>query len=201
MLIKDAKFIGSFAKVEQCPPPIKPEYAFIGRSNVGKSSLINMLVGRRSLAWTSNTPGKTQTLNYFEVNDSWYLVDLPGYGYAKISQKQRQLWQRLIYTYLEERENLCCVFHLIDARVPPQASDLAFAQKMGEKGVPFVIVFTKIDDRKYQKGIHIEAYKTELLKNWEELPPIFITSAEHKKGRDELLQFINEVNQKFVVPQ
>ncbi len=197
MNITSANFIGSFVKLSQCPAPTLPEYAFIGRSNVGKSSLINMLTGRKSLAKVSVTPGKTQTINHFIINDKWYLVDLPGYGYAKVSKTQRRTWEQFIQNYLVKRDNLQCVFLLIDSRIPPQQSDLEFANWLGERLIPFVIVFTKIDDKKYQPK-NIEVFKAAMLQTWENLPEMLLTSAEKKKGKDELLDFIEEVNKKFV---
>lgn len=197
MEIQSVHFVGSYVSVTQCPTPDKPEYAFIGRSNVGKSSIINMLMERRALARVSNTPGKTQTLNHFLVNQNWYIVDLPGYGYAKISKVQRRKWEQFIRNYLLRRENLQCVFHLIDSRIPPQKKDLEFADWMGEMHIPFVMVFTKIDDRKYNKGSHVDAYNRKMLENWNTLPQQFMTSSRKKLGRDEVLNFIEGVNEQF----
>ncbi|OWY25862.1 YihA family ribosome biogenesis GTP-binding protein [Sphingobacteriales bacterium UPWRP_1] len=196
MIIKTAEFVGSFVKLTQCPPPDKPEYAFIGRSNVGKSSLINMLTGRKGLAKVSVTPGKTQTINHFIINSNWYLVDLPGYGYAKVSKENRKKWEIMIQEYLVKRPNLQCVFLLVDSRIPPQQSDLDFANRLGTAQVPFVIVFTKTDDKKFDVK-NITAFKTAMLQTWETLPDFFITSAEKHRGKDELLFYIEEVNKQF----
>lgn len=199
MLIKNAYYVGSVVNVRDCPPPDRPEYAFIGRSNVGKSSLINLLTGRKALAKVSHTPGKTQTINHFLINDAWYLVDLPGYGYARISKTMRQKWKRFIQSYLLKRENLQCVFVLVDSRIPPQERDLAFMNWLGEIRVPFVIVFTKTDDRKYQPE-NIEVFNKKMLESWTALPQQFLTSSKKKLGRTELLQFIETINEQFVVP-
>lgn len=195
MIIKEAKFVCSNTEVAKCPETTLPEYAFIGRSNVGKSSLINMLTDRTKLAKTSSLPGKTQLINHFLINDSWYLVDLPGYGWARVSQTSRAKWAKMIKAYLRQRLNLACVFLLIDSRLEPQKSDLEFAQLLGEMGVPFVLVFTKIDKQSDQKTqASMAAFKQQLLETWEELPPIFTTSAAAKKGRDEILRFITDTN-------
>ena len=195
MIIKEATFISSNTSVSQCPATDLPEYAFIGRSNVGKSSLINMLTNHSKLAKTSSFPGKTQLINHFKINDNWYLVDLPGYGWAKVSKESREKWLKMIKAYLQQRQNLACVFLLIDSRHEPQDSDLEFIGLLGSLQIPFVLVFTKTDkqsDIKTQKNL--EAYKQKLLETWEELPQIFITSASEKKGRDEILNFIDQVN-------
>lgn len=185
----------SNTKVELCPAPTKPEYAFIGRSNVGKSSLINMLTEQKGLAKTSSSPGKTQLINHFLINDTWYLVDLPGYGYAKVSKESRESWRRMINYYLNHRENLTCVFVLIDSRHEPMQQDLEFLEYLGKAGVPFVIVFTKTDKQSATKtDSTIAAYKRKLLETWEELPQIFSTSAVKRGGRDEILNYIDEVN-------
>ncbi len=197
MEIHHANFVGSFVSVTQCPPPDKPEYAFIGRSNVGKSSIINMLTGRKALARVSNTPGKTQTLNHFLIDETWYIVDLPGYGYAKISKTQRKVWEQFIRNYLLRRENLQCVFHLIDSRIPPQKIDLEFADWMGEMHIPFVMVFTKIDDKKYNKGSNVDAYNRKMLESWNTLPEHFLTSSRKRTGRNEILSFIEDINKQF----
>ena len=198
MEIKYANFIGSFTKSSQCPAPDKPEYAFIGRSNVGKSSLINMLTNRKSLARISNTPGKTQTINHFLINDEWYLVDLPGYGFAKVSKSSRLAWEKMIREYLLKRENLQCIFVLIDCRIPPQKLDLEFVNWLGEMMIPFVLVFTKADKVSDAKTVaNLEAFTTEMQKKWEEMPQIFVSSATKKTGREEILQFIEEVNRNF----
>ncbi len=177
-----------------CPDTRKPEYAFIGRSNVGKSSLINMLTGRPGLAKISQNPGKTQQINHFIVNDTWYLVDLPGYGYAKVSQKERAKWEKMIRDYLRLRENLHCVFVLIDSRHEAQKSDLDFMRWLAENGVPFALIFTKIDKQsKTRTQTLIDAYKARLLEEWEELPPYFLTSAETRDGRNEVLSYISSL--------
>ncbi len=196
MEIKQAAYLKSSEKPSQCPKPDRPEYAFIGRSNVGKSSLINMLCSQNSLAKTSSTPGKTQLINHFNINNKeWYLVDLPGYGYAKVSKTQRKQFQLIIEGYLKHRTNLMCLFILIDVRHEPQKVDLEFMYQMGNWGIPFVIVFTKLDKLKPEEvSENIENYKNELLKDWEELPTIFATSAVKKEGKDEILNFIGEVN-------
>lgn len=191
MNITRAEFISSHADVQKCPPSDKPEFAFIGRSNVGKSSLINMLAGNKKLAKTSSTPGKTQTINHFIINDSWYLVDLPGYGYAKASQDKRFGFGKIIEQYLLKRENVSCLFVLIDSRLEPQKIDLDFIQWSGSREIPVCLLFTKSDKlTKNQLNKNISRYKTTLLQHWEELPPIIITSATEKKGRDEVLSFI-----------
>ncbi len=195
-LIKSARFVISNSDVRKCPDDNKPEYAFIGRSNVGKSSLINALTGQKKLAMTSATPGKTLLINHFLVNDEWYLVDLPGYGYAKRSKSQTEQLQKIISSYVLEREQMTLLFVLIDSRHEPQKIDLEFIEWLGENGVPFAIIFTKADKlTKSALSANIEAYKRRLLEEWEELPPVFVTSSESKLGRDEVLQYINEVNQ------
>lgn len=195
MIIKEAKFLMSNTKVEACPAADKPEYAFIGRSNVGKSSLINMLTEQKKLAKTSAQPGKTQLINHFLINNEWYLVDLPGYGYAKVSKSSRDEWRRMINFYFQKRENLTCVFVLIDVRHDPMKQDLDFIQYLGTMGVPFVIVFTKLDKQSATKSDStIAAWKRKLRETWEELPQMFSTSAEKQIGRDEILSFIEEVN-------
>lgn len=199
MIIKTADFVGCFVSVTKCPEPTLPEYAFIGRSNVGKSSLINMLSDRNKLAKVSNTPGKTQTINHFIINNNWYLVDLPGYGYAKISKVQRRKWEQFIRNYLQKRTNLQCVCLLIDSRIPPQKNDLDFANWLGEMMIPFVIIFTKTDDRKY-KPENIEVFKQAFLETWEEMPQYFLTSSKSKAGKEEFLEFIEGVNERFINP-
>lgn len=195
-LIKSARFVISNSDVRKCPDDNKPEYAFIGRSNVGKSSLINALTGQKKLAMTSATPGKTLLINHFLVNDEWYLVDLPGYGYAKRSKSQTEQLQKIISSYVLGREQMTLLFVLIDSRHEPQKIDLEFIEWLGENGVPFAIIFTKADKlTKSALSANIEAYKRRLLEEWEELPPVFVTSSESKLGRDEVLQYINEVNQ------
>ncbi|MBR5600030.1 MAG: YihA family ribosome biogenesis GTP-binding protein [Bacteroidaceae bacterium] len=195
-IIKTAEFVISNSDVRKCPQDGKPEYAFIGRSNVGKSSLINMLTGRRKLAMTSATPGKTLLINHFIINNEWYLVDLPGYGYAKRSKSQNEKLQEIISGYILDREQMTLLFVLIDCRHEPQKIDLEFIQWLGENGVPFSIIFTKADKlTKTALASNIAAYKKRLLEEWEELPPVFVTSSESSVGRDEVLQYINEVNQ------
>ena len=194
MTIKSAEYTISSARVEQCPTGELPEFAFIGRSNVGKSSLINMLTGRERLAKTSATPGKTILINHFLINQNWYLVDLPGYGYAKRGQRQRDELQRMITGYILRREQMMNLFLLVDARHEPQRIDMEFIEWLGENGIPFSIVFTKAD--KLSKGKlagNIKHYMNELSKQWEELPPHFITSSETKQGREELLDYIENI--------
>ncbi len=170
-----------------------PEFAFIGRSNVGKSSLINMLVRQKDLAKTSSTPGKTQMINHFLINENWYLVDLPGYGFAKVSRDTREKWDGLIRTYLVQREAIICVMVLVDLRLEPQKSDIDFLNFLGENGVPLAIIFTKSDKlTKNERASRLAGFKKELLNYWEEMPPFFITSAEEGVGRDEVLAFIHE---------
>lgn len=195
MEITSAEFVISNTDVKKCPPGIFPEYAFIGRSNVGKSSLINMLTGRKGLAMTSATPGKTMLINHFLINKSWYIVDLPGYGYARRGQKGKSQIQRIIEDYILEREQLTNLFVLIDCRHEPQKIDLEFMEWLGENGIPFSLIFTKID--KISKGRlqeNLKAYQTKLLESWEELPPILLSSSEKKEGRDEILDYIDEIN-------
>lgn len=181
--------------VSKCPKERIPEYAFIGRSNVGKSSLINMLMERKSLAKTSGTPGKTQLINHFKINDNWFLVDLPGYGYAKVSKKKRQKFQNYIEDYFKKREQLVCSFVLVDSRHDPQKIDLEFMQFLGEERIPFCIVFTKADKLGSSKlNKQILAYKKKLLNTWEQVPTSFVTSSSTGMGRDEFLQFISDVN-------
>jgi len=194
MTIKSAEYTISSARVQQCPAGDLPEFAFIGRSNVGKSSLINMLTGRSNLAKTSSTPGKTVLINHFLINAQWYLVDLPGYGYAKRGMQQRDELQRMISGYILQREQMMNLFLLIDSRHEPQRIDLEFIEWLGENGIPFSIVFTKAD--KLSKGklaANVKQYLSELSKQWEELPPHFITSSETKLGRDEVLDYIDEI--------
>ena len=194
-VIKSAEFVISNSDVRKCPQDRKPEYAFIGRSNVGKSSLINMLTGRRKLAMTSATPGKTLLINHFIINDEWYLVDLPGYGYAKRSKSQNEKLQEIISSYILDREQMTLLFVLIDCRHEPQKIDLEFITWLGENGVPFSIIFTKADKlTKTALASNVAAYKKRLLEEWEELPPVFITSSESAVGRDEVLQYISEIN-------
>ncbi|HYG02922.1 MAG TPA: ribosome biogenesis GTP-binding protein YihA/YsxC [Chryseosolibacter sp.] len=191
MEIKHAEFISSHDKVEKAPQPDKPEFAFIGRSNVGKSSLINMLTGRKNLAKTSGTPGKTQTINHFLINQTWYLVDLPGYGYAKISRDKREGFGKMIEQYILKRENLYCLFILLDMRLEPQKIDLEFIQWCGSKEIPLCLAFTKADKlTRNQLNKNIAVYQSTLKQTWSELPAMIITSATEKTGRDEVLLFI-----------
>lgn len=195
MKIKSAEFVISNTKLDLCPAPNMPEYAFIGRSNVGKSSLINYITNNKKLSKTSQTPGKTQLINHFLINDNWYLVDLPGYGYAKTSQKNRLKWQGFISEYILTRTNLLNLFVLIDARLPPQKIDLDFMEWLGEKQIPFAIVFTKIDKvNSSTLNKNLMHYKKEMLKYWEEIPPSFSTSAESKIGGEGILKYITEIN-------
>jgi GTP-binding protein len=198
MQISEARFFISNTDIEKCPAPILPEYAFIGRSNVGKSSLINMLTAKKNLAKTSGTPGKTRLINHFLINTKWYLVDLPGYGYAKVSKTSKATWDKMIRDYLLKRKNLMNVFVLVDSRLEPQKIDVAFINWLGEKNVPFSIVFTKSDKLKKQQIIYsVENYKKELKKSWDALPPLFISSSENKSGREEILNYIEEINNDF----
>ncbi|MBD2716971.1 YihA family ribosome biogenesis GTP-binding protein [Microvirga sp. STR05] len=202
MQIRDATFLMSNSRVEQCPPPTLPEYAFIGRSNVGKSSLINMLTERKGLAKTSSLPGKTQLINHFLINKEWYLVDLPGYGYAKVSKESRVQWARMINFYLRQRENLTCVFVLIDSRHSAQAVDLEFMEMLGSEGIPFVMVFTKADKQSGSRTHqNVVDYMQKMSESWDEVPRHFITSAEEKTGREEILGFIADINQQLVQTQ
>ncbi|MFP4470240.1 MAG: ribosome biogenesis GTP-binding protein YihA/YsxC [Bacteroidota bacterium] len=198
MIVKEAKFIISNTDYRKCPPPLLPEYAFIGRSNVGKSSLINMLCERKALARISVQPGKTQLINHFLINGQWYLVDLPGYGYAKVSKKSRGKWEIMISNYLINRVNLMCTFVLVDLRIPPQAIDLNMINSFGENQLPLALVFTKYDKIKpAQADQNLEVYKEELAKQWEELPPVFVTSSRTAEGREAILDFIHANNQVF----
>lgn len=195
MKIKESVFLKSAADVKNCPPPNMPEYAFIGRSNVGKSSLINMLTANKKLAKTSSTPGKTQLINHFLINENWYLVDLPGYGFAKVPLKEKSKWEKMTWDYLETRENLLYVFVLIDIRIPPQKIDLEFVNRLGEKEIPFKLVFTKADKVKPMEGQrNIDAFRMAMAETWQILPEYFVTSSEKNKGRDELLGLISEIN-------
>ncbi len=199
MNIVYADFVGSYPQHTICPKSQKPEYAFIGRSNVGKSSLINMLMDRTGLAKVSGRPGKTQLLNFFQLDAKWHIVDLPGYGYAKISKTQRQKWEKMIHGYLKHREQLVTAFVLIDANVPPQPIDLEFINSLGQMGVPFVIAFTKIDKPKKMKQVeeNIIAFKEQLGETWDTLPQTFRTSANKATGRQEVLDFIGTLNDEF----
>ena len=194
MLIKDAVFVVSNSEVKLCPTDKKPEFAFIGRSNVGKSSLINMLTGKKGLAKTSGTPGKTQLINHFLINDQWYIVDLPGFGYAKASKSMRSKWEKFIADYLTKRETLMNIFVLLDARLEPQKIDLEFMNWCGEKGLPFSMVFTKID--KISSSVlqkNLAKYKKEMLKYWEEMPPQFTSSSASGYGREPLLNYVDTI--------
>ena len=196
MQIKSAKYLISSPSFDKCPKPDKPEFAFIGRSNVGKSSLINMLTNQKNLAKTSAQPGKTQLINHFIINDNFYIVDLPGYGYAKVSQSSRRRWEQMIENYLRKRENLINVFVLIDSRHEPQKIDLEFVNQLGKWNVPFTLVYTKADKEKpgaVQR--HVKNFLDAMREEWEFLPQVFITSAEKKNGKDELLAFIHQHKQ------
>jgi len=195
MKIKSSTFIVSNSDVTKCPNSPLPEYAFIGRSNVGKSSLINMLTGRKSLAKVSGKPGKTRLINHFLINENWHLVDLPGYGYAKVSKKEKKTFQKYITAYFEKRQQLVNTFVLVDCRHEPQPIDLEFLEWMGMNTIPFSIVFTKADKLKPQAlEKNIATYKTKLMETWEELPPYFITSSANKTGRDDILDYIQDIN-------
>ena len=196
MIINSARFVISNTSVDKCPSDTRHEYAFIGRSNVGKSSLINMLTGHKSLAQTSSKPGKTLLINHFLINDSWYIVDLPGYGYAQRSKDSRQAIDKIIRSYILNRMQMTTLFLLIDVRHKPQKIDLEFMAWLGENGVPFAIVFTKLDKLSSAAGKKsISNYCTPLLEQWEELPPIFATSSEDRRGRDAILDYIDQLNQ------
>lgn len=196
MKITSAEFVVSNSEVAKCPKDLLPEYAFIGRSNVGKSSLINMLTNHKSLAKTSGKPGKTQLINHFKINNNWFLVDLPGYGYARVSKKTKSVFQQFITDYFEKREQLICGFVLIDIRLEAQKIDLEFMSWLGESEIPFCIIFTKADKiGKTKIDSHIAAYRKQMLmNNWEEMPQYFVTSSENGLGKDELLNYIGEVN-------
>ena len=198
MEIKTAEFVISNSEIDKCPKDGRSEYAFIGRSNVGKSSLINMLTRKKGLAKTSQQPGKTQLINHFLINDHFYIVDLPGYGYARTSKEKRAEFKSIIYTYIYERPQLTNLFILIDIRHEPLKIDIEFINNMGVRGIPFAIVFTKAD--KLSKGAataNVESYKARLLEEWDELPPIFVTSSEKGTGRDELLDYIDTIEREI----
>jgi GTP-binding protein len=198
MIIKEVEFVMSNSDVRKCPKPDRPEYAFIGRSNVGKSSLINMLMDKKSLAKTSSTPGKTQLINHFLVNKTWYLVDLPGYGYAKVPKAQKVKFERMISDYILLRENLVTVFILVDIRHSPQQIDLEFMEWLGLSSIPFTMVFTKLD--KLKRGEiepNLKKYRNKMLEKWDELPIQVITSAEKTDGREPLLEYIEKLNTDF----
>jgi GTP-binding protein len=202
MEIHSAKYLISNPKVEGCPPPDKPEYAFIGRSNVGKSSLINMLTNHSKLAKTSGTPGKTQLINHFIINYSWYLVDLPGYGFAKVSHSQRASWEKMIADYLQKRENLVTVFVLIDSRHSPQKVDLDFLRKLGDWQIPFNMVFTKADKITQKEAAkNVRSFIEAMKKEWEYIPRSFVTSTVKFLGRKDMLSYIDELNGMFSVSQ
>ena len=195
MKIKHARFVVSNTEVAKCPQPDRPEYAFIGRSNVGKSSLINMLTNRKSLAKTSVKPGKTRLINHFIINEEWYLVDLPGYGYAKTAKSERRKWEKFINDYILKRENLYSLFVLIDSRHQPQEIDLEFMEWLGISGIPFAIIFTKSDKLKDDElQLNLESYKSKMLETWESMPPWFVSSAVNGSGRDEILGYIKKIN-------
>lgn len=199
MIIKSSEFVVSNSDVAKCPDSKLPEYAFIGRSNVGKSSLINMLTARKSLAKTSGRPGKTQLINHFLINKDWHLVDLPGYGYARVSKSIKKTFQKFITAYFEHREQMLCAFVLIDSRHNPQPIDLEFMQWLGEHGIPFCIIFTKADKLKPNALIrNVEAYKVKMLDIWEEMPEYFVTSSTNDLGREEVLKYIENLNDQFI---
>lgn len=198
MKIKTANFVISNTDLKKCPKPDMPEYAFIGRSNVGKSSLINMLTNRNKLAKTSGKPGKTRLINHFLINEEWYLVDLPGYGYAKVSKKERNVWSGFIKEYILTRENLMNLFVLIDSRHEPQKNDMEFMENLGVNGIPFVIIFTKADKLKNNKlNANISLYKKAMEQIWETMPKYFISSAVNTTGQEDILNFIEETNKLF----
>lgn len=195
MEIHQAEFIISNSDISKCPAPTLPEYAFIGRSNVGKSSLINMLTNHKKLAKISSKPGKTQLINHFLIDKTWYLVDLPGYGFAKIAKSQRIKWEKFVVKYIQERENLMTLFVLIDSRIPPQKIDLEFMKMLGESGIPFAMVFTKIDKMSSTKlAKSLQQYKNEMLKVWEFMPSVYTTSSVSAHGKTSILNFISEIN-------
>ncbi len=195
MEIKEARFVVSNTDVNKCPKPTMPEYAFIGRSNVGKSSLINMITNKKSLAKTSGKPGKTQLINHFIINEEWYLVDLPGYGYAKVPLAERKKWEKFIRKYILERENLYCLFVLVDARHEAQTVDLEFMEWLGISGIPFSIIFTKADKLKPEElEENLDNYQKKMLESWESMPDFFVTSAGTGAGKTEILDFIEKLN-------
>ena len=198
MKIKTADFVVSNTKVEKCPDVKLPEYAFIGRSNVGKSSLINMLTDRKKLAMVSGRPGKTRLINHFLINQNWHLVDLPGYGYARVSKREKKVFQKFITDYFKKRKQLVSAFVLIDIRLEAQKIDLEFMQWLGENAIPFALIFTKADKLKPNAiKRNVEEYKTKLLETWEAVPPCFITSSSKKEGKDEVLGYIDQINQQI----
>jgi len=198
MIVKSAEFICSNTQISKLPPPVKPEYAFIGRSNVGKSSLINMLCNNQKLAKTSSAPGKTQLINHFTINKSWYIVDLPGYGFAKVSQRDRRRWEQMIENYLRKRENLVNVFVLLDSRHKPQKIDLEFVNQLGKWEIPFSLAFTKADKENQRTvAANVRGFLDAMRAEWEFLPAHFVTSVMKQMGRDKILAFIGESNQRF----
>lgn len=198
MIIRSANFVVSNSDYRKCPSPDRPEYAFVGRSNVGKSSLINMLTGNGKLAKTSVQPGKTQMINHFDINGEWYLVDLPGYGYARISKAQREKWSKMMKGYLLNRQNLMCVFVLVDSRLEPQKIDIEFINFLGENGIPLKVIFTKTDKQKHGETMHnIAMFKRRMLQDWEELPELLTSSSVTGFGRDNILQTIDDMNLTF----
>ncbi len=198
MEIYHSKYISSHTKLSQCPKADRPEYAFIGRSNVGKSSLINMICNNKTLAKISSQPGKTQTINYYDVDDIWYLVDLPGYGYARIAKRTRLHWREMINDYMCNRPNLQCAFLLIDSCVPPQDKDIEFANWMGQNRVPFVLVFTKNDKKKsHNNKSFLKNFKEKFLEYWQDMPPYFITSSKLNTGRDQIRNYIGGINEQY----
>jgi len=202
MPIKSAEFVMSNSELEKCPKPDKPEYVFIGRSNVGKSSLINAFTNKKSLAKTSGKPGKTRLINHYLIDSSWYLVDLPGYGYAQTGKAHREIFDAIIYSYIHGRKNLLGVFLLVDSRHTPQKSDLEFMEWLAENSIPFVLVFTKMDKLKFSlKEATIKKYHDILLESWEVLPTCFYTSSEHRLGLEDIQRFIEDVNTGFVAPE
>lgn len=198
MEIYHSNYISSHTRLSQCPAPDRPEYAFIGRSNVGKSSLINMVCNNKTLAHISSQPGKTQTINYFDVDETWYLVDLPGYGYARIAKRTRNYWRTMIEDYMTKRPNLQCAFLLIDSGIPPQEKDIEFANWMGSQQIPFVLVFTKNDRKKSHKyKTFFQDFEAAFLEHWSALPQYFFTSSKTKQGRQELLDLIGDINEQY----
>jgi len=198
MIIRKAAFLQSNTKIDKLPSANKPEYAFIGRSNVGKSSLINMLTNKKQLAKTSSTPGKTITINHFIINDEWYLVDLPGYGFAQRSKKDRESWKVMLDDYIKNRKNLICMFVLVDSRIEPQKIDLEFINHLGELQMPFNIIFTKVDKiKETELQRNLQAYKDRLAEEWEEVPQIIVTSSEKEIGKDDVLNLIDGYNQEL----
>ena len=202
MEINEVKFIGSYTKIEQCPKAMIPEYAFIGRSNVGKSSLVNALTGRNSVARVSKQPGKTQTINYYKINDLWHLVDLPGYGYAKVSKQMRKSWDQMIMTYLSKRPQLVSACVLVDGRIPPQKNDIEFMNKLGKKRIPFAILFTKTDKLKNNQKARLRSQLSQAMReDWTELPESFLTSSVTGDGIQSVLKYIASLNEKLLSDQ